>query len=67
MASPACVSTRHTSCACYALLVEVWVILDRPPNDPLPPQGGSLHQLLTRAKECSAKQRSYQPSAISKN
>jgi hypothetical protein len=23
------------------------VILDRPPNDPLPPQGGSLHQLLT--------------------
>ena len=26
---------RHASCAYVALLVEVWVILDRPPNDPL--------------------------------
>ncbi len=49
------------------LLVEVWVILDRPPNDPLSPQGGSLHQLLTKAKECSTKQRSFQLLAISEN
>jgi len=26
---------RHASCGYVALLVEVWVILDRPPNDPL--------------------------------
>ncbi len=26
---------RHACCAYVALLVEVWVILDRPPNDPL--------------------------------
>ena len=25
----------HASCVYVALLVEVWVILDRPPNDPL--------------------------------
>lgn len=28
-------SPRHVSCAYVALLVRVWVILDRPPNDPL--------------------------------
>jgi hypothetical protein len=28
-------ASRHASCAYVALLVEVWVILDRPPNDPL--------------------------------
>ena len=26
---------RHASCVYVALLVEVWVILDRPPDDPL--------------------------------
>ncbi len=26
---------RHASCGYVTLLVEVWVILDRPPNDPL--------------------------------
>jgi hypothetical protein len=28
-------AARHASCVYVALLVEVWVILDRPPNDPL--------------------------------
>src|SRR5215475_11269326 len=30
-----CPLVRHVDCAKKGLLVKVWVILDRPPNDPL--------------------------------
>jgi len=38
---------RHGDCPSKVLLVRVWVILDRPPNDPSPSQEGTLHQLFT--------------------
>jgi hypothetical protein len=38
---------RHVRCAWNDPLVKVWVILDRPPNDPLLRKKEILHQLLT--------------------